>query len=86
MLRFRITSAAYAMMLVTCYILYFRPFGNALDAFGVLFCMCVLACIALWPRTDAQSEPDVATSGRNWSDRIELKASARAARTGFVGR
>ena len=36
MLRFRITSAAYAMMLVISYTTYFGPFGNPMDVFGLL--------------------------------------------------
>lgn len=86
MLRFRITSAAYAMMLITCYIVYMRPFGNAIDAFGVLFCMCILACVALWPRSDEENEADAATPSRNWSDRVELKRSAQPVKPVIPGR
>ena len=48
---------------------------TALDAYGVLFCMCILACVALWPRSDEETDPDVAAPVRNWADRVEMKRS-----------
>ncbi len=71
MLSFRITAAAYAMMLVMAYTIYFRPFGNEMDALSVLICMSILASVALWPRSADRNE--AADSMRTtWADRVEL--------------
>ena len=72
MLRFRITSAAYAMMLLLCYAIYFRPFGDALDAFAVLFGMFVLACVALWPQDSVELETTTETPGKSWAEKVDM--------------
>lgn len=83
MLSFRVTAAAYAMMLVLAYVAYMRPFGNEMDAFTVLLCMAILACVALWPRSGDRS--DAADSmRRTWADRIDL-APGGAADAGRAG-
>ena len=35
-----------------------KPFGEALDAFAVLFCMLILACVALWPCSGDETEAE----------------------------
>ena len=71
-LRFRITAASYAMMLIMCYFAYFRPFGDSLDGLSLLVCMLVLACIALWPEADESEELDQQPDRKGWADRIEF--------------
>lgn len=71
-LRFRCASAAYALMLVICYATFARPFGDEMDAFSVLLCMCILACVALWPRSREEAERK-ATSPGAWAERIKLE-------------
>jgi hypothetical protein len=86
MLSFRVTAAAYAMMLVLAYVAYMRPFGNEMDAFSVLLCMSILACVALWPRSGDRS--DAADSMRKtWADRIDLApgGASDARRAGGAG-
>ncbi len=72
-MRFRITSAAYAMLLVICYSAYFKPFGNALDAFSVLLCMLGLACVALWPHSEERRAARDSKERSGWADRIEIR-------------
>lgn len=76
MLSFRITAAAYAMMLLLAYSAYFRPFGNEMDALSVLMCMSILACVALWPRS-ADRDEAADSMRKSWADRIELGEVAR---------
>ena len=71
MLSFRITAAAYALMLIVAYATYFRPFGNEMDALSVLICMSILASVALWPRSaDRSAAAD--SMRKNWADGVEL--------------
>ena len=71
MLSFRITAAAYALMLIIAYAIYFRPFGNEMDALSVLICMSILASVALWPRSADRNEA-ADSMRKSWVDRVEL--------------
>ena len=70
--RFRVAVVAYAMMLLVAYIYVMRPFDTVLDAFAALLGIFVLACVALWPRTDEDRSVERKLSRRNWADRIDF--------------
>jgi len=75
-LRFRISAASYALMLIMCYFAFVRPFGDSFDGLSLLFCMLILACIALWPEADESNEVDRQLDTKGWADRIEFGANS----------
>ncbi len=67
-MRFRLTAAAYALMLVFTFAVYIQPFGNELDAFSVMLSLIILACVALWPRSDSVDPRE----RKSWADSVEI--------------
>lgn len=83
-LRFKITSAAYALMLIVFFNIWIRPFGNELDAFSALFCMLILSIVALWPSSDEADKVDNELGRKSWADRVAIEERARDERTDFA--
>jgi uncharacterized RDD family membrane protein YckC len=75
-LRFKITSAAYALMLIIFFHIWIRPFGNELDAFSAFFCMLILSIVALWPASDEASRVENELGRKSWADRVALDERA----------
>lgn len=69
MLRFKLTAAAYALMLLFTYVAYMAPS----DAAMALPCLLILSCVVLFPRT-VEDEELHQRGRKGWADRVEINA------------
>lgn len=72
-MRFKITSVAFAMMLLLTYNQVFRPFDNVLDVFLGLACLLILSAVTLWPNPSRVDRVDRAMANSAWADRIKFE-------------
>jgi hypothetical protein len=75
-MRFKITSVAFAMMLLLTYNQVFRPFDSVLDVFLGLACLLILAAVTLWPNPSRVDRVDRAMAHSAWADRIKFEQQA----------